>query len=43
MAFPTQEQMERAMQAACDEQVKTLEEAAKRTCDFEATAAGGEE
>lgn len=32
-----------AMQKACDEQVRTLEEAARRTCDFEATAAGGEE
>lgn len=38
-----QADMEKAMQKACDDQVKTLEEAARRTCDFEATAAGGEE
>ena len=32
----------KAMQKSCDDQVKALEEAARRTCDFEATAAGGE-
>ena len=35
--------MVKAMQAACDDQVKTLEEAARLTCEYEATAAGGEE
>lgn len=35
--------MVKAMQKACEDQVKTLEEAARLTCDYEATAAGGEE
>lgn len=35
MPFPSQEQMEKAMQLACDEQVKLLEKAkAKETAKF---------
>ena len=34
--------MVKAMQAACDDQVRLLNEAAKLTCEYEATAAGGE-
>lgn len=39
----TKEQLEEAMQKSCDDQVKTLNEAARLTCEYEKTAVGGEE
>lgn len=35
--------MEYAMQRSCEDQIRTLEESARLTCDYEATAVGGEE
>lgn len=36
------EKMEKVLAMSCEDQIRTLEESAKLTCDYEATAVGEE-